>query len=84
MHNGRLDQAKASERGRKCNNYYSHFQLYPFKIHVKHPSDYVRQFPHLRARTKKFSSVLRVRNTASIAVHEYFQVIMTNFICDHI
>ncbi|XP_019863373.1 PREDICTED: probable asparagine--tRNA ligase, mitochondrial [Amphimedon queenslandica] len=47
--------------------------LYPFKARINHPADYIRQFPHLRARTKKFSSVLRIRNAASIAVHEYFQ-----------
>ena len=49
-------------------------QLYPFKAHTKHSLDYTRQYPHLRSRTNAFSSVLRVRNTATMALHDYFQV----------
>jgi asparaginyl-tRNA synthetase len=46
---------------------------YPFKLGTRHGPEYTRQFPHLRCRTNSFSSVLRVRNTATMAVHEYFQ-----------
>lgn len=49
-------------------------QEYPFKAHGRHPLEYLRHFPHLRPRTREFSSLLRIRNTATMAVHEFFQV----------
>ena len=51
-----------------------YIQSYPFKPHTKHSLEYTRQYPHLRSRTNAFSSVLRVRNTATMALHDYFQV----------
>ena len=48
-------------------------QEYPFKTTTRHGVDYIRQFPHLRARTRLFSSVLRIRQTAAMAIHEFFQ-----------
>lgn len=45
---------------------------YPFKARKRHPQDYVRQFLHLRARTNTFSSMLRVRSQAKLAMQEYF------------
>ncbi|XP_053313877.1 probable asparagine--tRNA ligase, mitochondrial [Spea bombifrons] len=46
---------------------------FPFKLKERHPPEYVRQFPHLRCRTKTFSSLLRVRGAATSAVHDFFQ-----------
>lgn len=48
-------------------------QEFPFKPHKRYSLDYVRQFPHLRPRTLFFSSLLRIRNAATMAVHKYFQ-----------
>ena len=47
-------------------------QDYPFQLRTKHSDQYVRQFPHLRARTNIFSSILRVRHSATRAIHDYF------------
>lgn len=46
---------------------------YPFRARTKHTTDYVRQFLHLRPRTKQFSAVLRLRNNAIMAIHDFFQ-----------
>lgn len=48
-------------------------QEYPFKARKHHGLEYIRQFPHLRARTNSFSSLLRIRHTATMAIHEFFQ-----------
>ena len=56
-------------------------QEYPFKARKRHGLDYIRQFPHLRARTNSFSSLLRIRHTAAMAVHDFFQ--KENFIQVH-
>ncbi|XP_054722265.1 probable asparagine--tRNA ligase, mitochondrial [Uloborus diversus] len=46
---------------------------YPFAYGQKYSPEYVRQYLHLRPRTRKFSSILRIRNVASFAVHTFFQ-----------
>jgi asparaginyl-tRNA synthetase len=46
---------------------------YPFKAKKKHPLDYIRQYPHLRARTTTFASLLRMRNEAAMALHTFYQ-----------
>ncbi|XP_064608730.1 asparaginyl-tRNA synthetase-like [Liolophura sinensis] len=46
---------------------------YPFKMKERHSVDYTRGFPHLRHRTNFFSSLLRTRNSATMAIHQYFQ-----------
>lgn len=46
---------------------------YPFKARKKHRLDYVREYLHLRPRTNYFGALLRMRNAASISVHNYFQ-----------
>ena len=46
---------------------------YPFKLHKLHPPDYMREFIHLRPKTNYFGNLLRVRNTASMAMRNYFQ-----------
>ncbi|KAK7067705.1 hypothetical protein SK128_023428 [Halocaridina rubra] len=51
---------------------------YPFKPRTKFPPDYVRQYPHLRARTN-FGSLLRIRSQAKLAMHQYF--FQEGFIC---
>ncbi|XP_064636120.1 asparaginyl-tRNA synthetase-like [Lineus longissimus] len=40
---------------------------------MRHPPDFIRKHQHLRPRTNIFSSLLRIRNTASQALHQYFQ-----------
>ncbi|GLV35193.1 Asparaginyl-tRNA synthetase mitochondrial [Carabus blaptoides fortunei] len=45
---------------------------YPFAPRKSYPPEYIRKYLHLRARTKKFASVLRVRDAATKAVHDYF------------
>jgi asparaginyl-tRNA synthetase len=39
----------------------------------RHTYEYLREIAHLRARTNTFGAVLRVRNAATMAVHQYFQ-----------
>ncbi|KAL6078971.1 Asparagine--tRNA ligase [Balamuthia mandrillaris] len=38
----------------------------------KHSLEYLREIAHLRPRTRTFSSVLRVRNAASLAIRQFF------------
>lgn len=44
----------------------------------KQNMEYLREYPHLRARTNTFNAVFRVRNYISMAIHEYLQA--NNFI----
>ncbi|XP_015197141.1 asparaginyl-tRNA synthetase [Lepisosteus oculatus] len=46
---------------------------YPFKIKERHSLEYIRQFPHLRCRTKTFGSLLRIRSEASTAIQSFFK-----------
>ncbi|XP_065884239.1 asparaginyl-tRNA synthetase-like [Dysidea avara] len=46
---------------------------FPFKAHGRHPLEYMRHYPHLRPKTREFSSLLRIRNAATMAVHDFFQ-----------
>ena len=54
---------------------------YPFKARTSHSLDYLRQLPHLRPRTSTFSAVLRLRNAATMAFHQYFQVCVCAYMC---
>lgn len=45
---------------------------YPFAPRKIYPAEYIRQYLHFRPRTNKFASLLRVRNSATKAVHDYF------------
>lgn len=45
---------------------------YPISPKKHYAPEYIRQYPHLRARTKIFSSLLRVRSAAVLAIHNYF------------
>ena len=38
----------------------------------KHSLEFLREIAHLRPRTNYFSAVLRIRNAAAYAIHEYF------------
>ncbi|CEO97809.1 asparagine--tRNA ligase [Plasmodiophora brassicae] len=38
-----------------------------------HTMEFLRKVQHFRGRTAAFSSVLRIRNTCSMAIHEFFQ-----------
>lgn len=46
---------------------------YPFAPRKSYAPDYIRQYMHLRNRTNKFSSVLRVRSIANLEFHQYLQ-----------
>ena len=39
----------------------------------KQNMEYLREFPHLRARTNTFNAVFRVRNVLATAAHDFFQ-----------
>lgn len=45
---------------------------YPFAPRKKYTSEYIRQYLHFRPRTNKFASVLRVRSSANLAIHNFF------------
>ena len=47
-------------------------ETYPMSK-MKHPPEYLRQFPHLRVRTNTGGMVARIRNTCSKATHDFFQ-----------
>lgn len=47
-------------------------EAYPLQP-KKHSVEFLREIAHLRARTRLFQAVMRVRSTAAMAVHEYFQ-----------
>ena len=49
-------------------------QEFPFRPKSSVTAEYARGFLHLRPRTAAHQSLLRVRNTAAMAVHKYFQV----------
>ena len=46
---------------------------YPFAPRKQYAADYVRQYLHLRPRTRTFSSILRLRNLADQAIREHFK-----------
>ncbi|XP_026679110.1 probable asparagine--tRNA ligase, mitochondrial [Diaphorina citri] len=45
---------------------------YPFQPRKSHDSDYVREYLHLRSRTKSFASLLRLRSFMTQYTHQYF------------
>lgn len=45
---------------------------YPFNPRTAHPPEYIRQFLHLRSRTNYISAILRVRNSVTRHIHDYF------------
>ncbi|ODM92201.1 putative asparagine--tRNA ligase, mitochondrial [Orchesella cincta] len=47
-------------------------QTYPFGGKIRYTQDYIRQFIHLRPKTNKFSSLLRLRSATSRAINDYF------------
>ena len=46
---------------------------YPFLPRKQYSTDYVRQYLHLRPRTRQFSSIMRLRDLASAAVGEHMR-----------
>ncbi|XP_065830350.1 asparaginyl-tRNA synthetase-like [Oscarella lobularis] len=70
FHRGQLVELKADEITvlGQCNP-----KEYPFKAKRRHSLDYIRQHPHLKSRTSFFSSVLRAKNAASVALHAFLQ-----------
>lgn len=45
---------------------------YPFRPKKAYTNEYVRQHLHLRFRTDRFASLIRVRNQANLSMHDYF------------
>lgn len=54
---------------------------YPFAPRKHYDMDYVRQFLHLRPRTRKFSSLLRLRDITTASIENYLR--SKNFINVH-
>lgn len=54
---------------------------YPFAPRIKYSIDYVRQYLHLRARTRYFSSIMRLRDLATTSIGEHMR--SRNFINIH-
>lgn len=46
---------------------------YPFAPRKKYDQDYVRQYLHLRPRTRSFSSLLRLRDLATIVINDHLR-----------
>ncbi|XP_011158847.1 probable asparagine--tRNA ligase, mitochondrial isoform X2 [Solenopsis invicta] len=46
---------------------------YPFAPRKKYDSDYIRQYLHLRPRTRHFSSLLRLRDLASVMIADHLR-----------
>lgn len=46
---------------------------YPFAPRKKYDADYIRQYLHLRPRTRGFSSLLRLRDLASAIIADYMR-----------
>ncbi|XP_011880114.1 PREDICTED: probable asparagine--tRNA ligase, mitochondrial [Vollenhovia emeryi] len=46
---------------------------YPFAPRKKYDPDYVRQYPHLRPRTRGFASLLRLRDLAGAAIVDHLR-----------
>ncbi|GJQ65406.1 hypothetical protein Trydic_g7516 [Trypoxylus dichotomus] len=47
---------------------------YPFAPRKTYPPEYIRQYLHLRSRTSKFASMLRIRNTITFEIHNYLHL----------
>ncbi|KAM3958340.1 LOW QUALITY PROTEIN: asparagine--tRNA ligase, mitochondrial [Aphomia sociella] len=45
---------------------------YPFNPRTTHPPEYVRQYIHLRSRTNYISSILRIRNSVTRHIHDFY------------
>lgn len=46
---------------------------YPFLPRKQYSAEYIRDYLHLRPKTNKFSSLLRIRSQATAAIHEHFK-----------
>ena len=47
---------------------------YPFqKSRQEYTSEYLRQYPHLRPKTQKFSTVMRIRDTLSFVTQKFYR-----------
>ena len=49
-------------------------ESYPFKNNVRHSLEYLRQFTHLRTRSKLFAAIMRVRSAATLHILNHFTV----------
>ncbi|XP_014277531.1 asparaginyl-tRNA synthetase [Halyomorpha halys] len=47
-------------------------EKFPFRPKKAYTNEYVRQHLHLRFRTNRFSSLVRVRHQANLSLHDYF------------
>ncbi|EDV27398.1 putative asparagine--tRNA ligase, mitochondrial [Trichoplax sp. H2] len=53
---------------------------FPFVPGRRYSLEYLRKFPHLRARTNVFQALLRIRSQACMQLHKYFQDYYYTFI----
>lgn len=54
---------------------------FPFGPKKHYAPEYIRQFLHFRPKTNKFGSLLRIRNAATLSIHNYFNA--ENYILIH-
>ncbi|KAK9738320.1 tRNA synthetases class II (D, K and N) [Popillia japonica] len=47
---------------------------YPFAPRKIYPSEYIRQYLHLRPRTNKFASLLRIRDALNFEIHNFLHL----------
>ncbi|XP_052280671.1 probable asparagine--tRNA ligase, mitochondrial isoform X1 [Dreissena polymorpha] len=48
-------------------------EFYPFKPRTEYTQDFLRNYPHLRCRTLHHQNLLRIRDSATMAVHKFLQ-----------
>lgn len=70
--NGKGQQVEMQAESIEVLGFVAQPETYPVSP-KKHSLEYLREFPHLRIRTKLFSAVMRIRNTVSMSIHNYLQ-----------
>ena len=68
------DKTEVSKmNGQTEDSRYAYAVEYPFAPRICYPEDFCRSYPQFRSKLPDFGCMLRVRSTASFAVHEFFR-----------